>query len=181
MHRFLALMWLGAASLLAGVTAANAADPALEKSIAQLRDAIGEWDVVTEFLHADGSIARRVTGTYRFSWVIEDHLVSGTSDMPELEMTSAILFYIDQREREIEMVSVGRDGRLWVMSGPLDGETRYTEEFEPADGGTAQLRFTRYNVTANRFESRMDYTNDGGATWLPGNHQVFQRRVTDSL
>ena len=39
-----------------------------------------------------------------------------------------------------------------------------------------RLRFTRYNVTPDRFESRMDYSTDGGATWTQGNHQVFVRR-----
>jgi len=39
-----------------------------------------------------------------------------------------------------------------------------------------RLRFTRYNVSQDRFESRMDYSTDGGATWTQGNHQVFVRR-----
>jgi hypothetical protein len=72
------------------------------------------------------------------------------------------------------MVSVGRDGMLWTMSGPLGGETRTTQEFTTATG-TAQLRFTRYNVADDSFESRMEYTEDGGKSWKPGNHQVFRR------
>jgi hypothetical protein len=72
------------------------------------------------------------------------------------------------------MVSVGGDGRLWIMTGPLGGETRTTEEFNTA-GGTGQRRFARYNVTGDAFESRIEYSDDGGATWKPGNHQTFLR------
>lgn len=150
---------------------------ALDRAVSQLRDSIGAWDVVTEFLNEDGSVARSVNGSYTFDWVVTDRVVSGVTTIPELDMTSAILFYVSEKEQKIEMVSVGRDGKLWIMSGPLDSETRYTQEFDTADGGKAQLRFTRYNVAPERFESRMEYTSDGGESWLPGNHQVFARRA----
>jgi hypothetical protein len=153
------------------------ADAALTQAVSQLRDSIGAWEVVTEFLNEDGSIARSVNGSYTFEWVVPDRVVSGVTSIPELDMTSAILFYVSEKEQKIEMASVGRDGKLWIMSGPLDGETRYTQEVDTADGGKAQLRFTRYNVSPDRFESRMEYTADGGLSWLPGNHQVFARRA----
>lgn len=167
---------LSTSLLLADVT--DNPNAALETAVAQLRDSIGEWDVVTEFLQEDGSVARAVDGSYVFSWVIEDRVASGVSRMPDMDMTSAILFYVNEGAKKIEMVSVGRDGKLWIMGGPLDGETRHTQEFDTADGGKAQLRFTRYNVTPDRFESRMEYTTDAGASWLPGNHQLFTRRAT---
>lgn len=153
---------------------------ALDSAVAQLRDSIGPWDVVTEFLNEDGAVARSTSGSYEFAWVIEDRVISGVSRIPELDMSSAILFYVNEADMKIEMVSVGRDGKLWIMSGPLDSETRRTQEFPTADGRTAQLRFTRYNVSPDRFESRMEYTSDGGATWLPGNHQVFTRRAVNN-
>jgi hypothetical protein len=61
------------------------------------------------------------------------------------------------------------------MTGPLGKETRYSQKFESRDGKASQLRFTRFNVKDNAFESRMEYTEDGGKTWKPGNHQVFRR------
>ena len=152
-------------------------DPALAHSVRQLRTSVGRWDVTTDFLNPDGSVARSVSGTYEFSWVVPDRVVTGRSDIPSLGQSSAILFYVDEAEGEIEMVSVGADGRLWIMTGPLGGEVRYTQEFSTADGGTARLRFTRFNVSDDAFESRMDVSTDGGATWAPGNHQQF-RRIT---
>ncbi|MFN0100048.1 MAG: hypothetical protein ACKVS7_15360, partial [Gemmatimonadaceae bacterium] len=55
------------------------------------------------------------------------------------------------------------------------GEIRSTPAIANAGGGSTRLRFTRYNVTAGRFESRMEYTNDDGKSWKPANHQVFSR------
>ena len=74
------------------------------------------------------------------------------------------------------MASVGPDGHLWVMTGPADGEVRTTPDTVLPDGSTRRLRFTRFNVTADRFESRMEFSTDGGVTWQPGNHQIFARK-----
>lgn len=73
------------------------------------------------------------------------------------------------------MVSVAEDGRLWIMTGKLGSDTRYSQTYATEDGGAGQLRFTRYNVAENSFESKMEYTNDDGETWILGNHQVFRR------
>jgi hypothetical protein len=169
--------------LLAGICAACAwasaqpftRDAELDRSVEQLRHSVGRWRVVTEFLNPDGSVARSVAGSYEFTWVIADRVVSGRSDIPQLGQSAAILFYVRPSQREIEMTSVGEDGRLWVMTGKLGDEVRFTPEFSTAGGGASKLRFTRFNVTPNGFESRMDYTDDGGRSWKPGNRQRFER------
>ncbi len=169
-----------AASLLVPAPAGAQADSAaLARSVSQLREAIGHWEVTTEFLAEDGSVARAVEGTYTFEWVVPDRVVVGRTTIPALGAASGILFYVRASSAEIEMASVGGDGMLWVMTGPLGGETRQTQAYELPGGGTGRLRFTRYNVERDRFESRMERTSDGGATWLPGNHQVFRRAAAD--
>lgn len=169
-------------ALVAGlVQAATAGDggasAALQRSVEQLRSSIGRWSVVTEFLDEKGSVARSATGSYEFSWIVPDRVVAGRSEIPELEQASGILFYVNEKKQEIEMVSVGPDGNLWVMTGPLGGEVRLSQPFTTAAGRTRQLRFTRFNVSPDAFESRMDYTEDGGKTWIPGNHQLFRREA----
>lgn len=166
-------------SVLAGVPSAAAAptdsSARVAVGVAQLRAALGAWDVTTEFLDDSGRVARAAEGTYRFDWVVEDRVLAGRSEIPAMQQTSGILFYVRERKLEIEMVSVGGDGRLWVMTGPIDGETRTTPDLPTVGGGTMRLRFTRYAVTPDRFESRMEYSVDQGATWAPGNRQVFRR------
>jgi len=154
---------------------APAGPEALAVGVEQLRHVIGLWNVtITEFAE-DGSVARTLPGTYRFDWVVPDRVVSGRSEIPELGTSSGILFYVRERRATIEMVSVGADGHLWVMTGPVDGETRTTPPTLLADGRSMLLRFTRFNVTPDQFESRMESSLDGGETWTPGNHQVFVR------
>ena len=155
----------------------QAEDKAMQLSVEQLRSAVGGWDVVTEFLNEDGSVARSVTGTYEFTWVVADRVLAGRSDIPELKQAAGILFYVNEAKRQIEMVSVGADGNLWIMTGPLGAEFRLSQEFETPKGATARLRFTRFNVLSDMFESRMEYTDDGGKTWKPGNRQVFRRKA----
>ena len=171
--------WLLVVALLGlpNVGSAQSEPPAaLAASVQQLRDAVGDWEMVTEFLNDDGSIAKTVNGTYSFAWVVVDKVLSGKSEIPELKMSSGILFYVSAAKQLIEMASVGADGNLWIMSGPLGSEVRYTQKYQGKDGREGQLRFTRFNVTAANFESKMEYTDDGGKTWKPGNHQVFRRK-----
>lgn len=154
---------------------AAAAQDALSRSVDELRHVVGTWAVVTDFLNADGSVAGSFKGSYVFEWVTADRVVRGVSEIPELKQKSGILFYVSASRQVIEMVSVGADGQLFVMAGPLGGDVRHTD-FTAPDGTRQRLRFTRSSVTPARFESRMERSLDGGKTWLPGNRQVFQRQ-----
>ena len=169
---------LGLLLCLAAPGAAAQTNPATPPSpgLEQLRSAIGLWDVRTQFLNPDGSIAGAFDGVYEFEWVVADRVVQGVSRIPALEQVSAILFYLRPASSEIEMVSVGRDGQLWVMTGRDGEEVRTTPDVQTADGGVMRLRFTRFNVASDRFESRMEISTDRGATWRRGNHQLFRRR-----
>ena len=147
----------------------------LAAAVAQLRQAVGLWDVTTTQYGEDGKIAGVAAGTYRFDWIVPDRVLAGRSDIPDMKQSSGILFYMNERRSTIEMASVGADGQLWVMTGPAGGETRTTPPTPLADGRSMQLRFTRLAVTADRFESRMEVSLDGGESWKPGNHQLFVR------
>lgn len=154
--------------------------PALAEGIGQLRQSVGLWNVTTTQYKEDGTIAQTVEGTYQFEWIVPDRVVSGRSTMPVLGQASGILFYVNERRSTIEMVSVGADGQLWVMTGPADGETRTTPVTPLADGRKMQLRFTRFNVEVDCFESRMEMSFDGGESWRAGNHQRFVRARGES-
>jgi len=176
MMRILLAIWaLLASSILFGQTPTPS--PKAMQAIEQLRLAVGEWSVTTEMFGAEGERLRKVEGSYRFRWVIPDRVLSGEADQPELNSKTAILFYVQVREERIEMVSVGEDGHLWVMSGPADSEVRTTQEIKMSDGSTMTLRFTRYDVEKDRFRSKMEVSVDGGKTWTLGNRQEFRRKT----
>ncbi len=146
-----------------------------DSAVQQLRSAVGLWDVTTTQYGDDGAVARVACGTYRFDWIVPDRVLAGRSDIPDWKQASGILFYVNERRSTIEMASVGADGFLWVMTGPAGGETRTTPPVATSDGASMQLRFTRFNVARDRFESRMEVSTDGGSSWKTGNHQVFSR------
>ncbi|QLC22858.1 hypothetical protein HFP51_12100 [Parasphingopyxis sp. CP4] len=145
------------------------------QAVEQLRHVIGLWDVETDFIGADGAVTQSFVGQYRFGWVVNDRVVSGMSTIPSLNQASGILFFARPAQNEIEMSSVGPDGHLWRMIGPDTSETRTTPNTPMADGTTIMLRFTRYAVEQNRFQSRMEVSTDGGETWRVGNEQRFVR------
>lgn len=106
-----------------------------------------------------------------------DRVVSGRSDIPEMKPSAEILSYVDEARGHIEMASVGGDGRLRVMTGPIGGGGQGTTAEFKTTQGLSQLRFTRFNVDRDRFESKMECTEDSGASSKPGNHQVFRRKT----
>lgn len=173
--QFRAGLLVAAVLALPGLADGQSAGDRLTHSVGELRHVVGRWAVTTQFLNPDGTPARTVRGTYQFEWVVPDRVVRGLSEIPELKQSAGILFYVNETAATIEMVSVGGDGQLWIMTGPLGGDRRQTPAVPMPDGGTLQLRFTRSSVTPTRFESRMERSTDGGKTWLPGNHQVFVR------
>jgi copper(I)-binding protein len=148
----------------------------IDLGIAQLRHSVGKWDVSTTFFGPNGIAAAKVDGSYEFDWVIVDRLVRGTSTIPALGLTSGLLFYVRPSGKVIEMLSVGSDGMAWTMAGPIGGEVRETPVVIMSDGSSLKLRFTRFNITNDQFESRMERSTDGGVTWSAGNHQKFVRR-----
>jgi hypothetical protein len=148
---------------------------ALAEGIDQLRQTVGTWNVTTTQYRDDGTVAKTVAGTYQFDWVVPDRVVSGRSSIPTLGQMSGILFYVNERRATLEMAQVDADGQLTVMSGAPGSELRTTMPVAAADGSKVQLRFTRFNVGPDRFESRLDVSTDGGASWRPGHHQRFVR------
>ena len=130
--------------------ASETAPLGFETAVQQLRSAVGLWDVETTQYADDGAVARVACGTYRFDWVVPDRVLAGRSSIPDWREKSGILFYVNERAG-IEMAAVGADGELKVM------------------------RLTRFNVSPDRLEARMDVSTDGGNSWRPSHHQVFRR------
>ena len=133
-----------------------------DTAVQQLRSAVGLWDVETTQFADDGAVARVACGTYRFDWVVPDRVLAGRSDIPDWKQAAGILFYVNERRSTIEMASVGADGQLQVM------------------------RVTRFNVSPDRLEARMDVEHGrrqqleaGPSPGVPacgaGQHQLSRR------
>jgi hypothetical protein len=155
--------------------ASEMAPPALSSAVQQLRQAAGRWNVTTTRYAENGAVTAVATGTWNFDWVVPDRVLSGRAVIPDWNQSAGMLFYLNERRFTLEMAQVGADGQLLVMSGPAGTETRTTAAIPLANGRRMIQRHTRYGVSANRFESRVETSYDGGVSWKPGYHQLFVR------
>ncbi len=155
--------------------AGEMAPPALASAVQQLRQAAGQWNVTTTRYGADGAVTGVATGTWSFDWVVPDRVLSGRAVIPDWNQSAGMLFYLNERMFTLEMAQVDADGQLLVMSGAAGTETRSTASVALADGRRMLQRQTRRGVTADRFESKVEVSYDGGTSWRPGYHQVFVR------
>ncbi|MBX3703691.1 MAG: hypothetical protein KF822_07955 [Steroidobacteraceae bacterium] len=158
-----------------GAEAMETPASALAEGIDQLRQTVGTWNVTTTQYRSDGTIARKVSGTWQFEWVVPDRVISGRSVIPALGEISGMLFYVNERRAALEFAQVDADGQLRVLSGGTGGELRTAGPVAAADGSSVQLRMKRFNVAADCFESRVEVSTDGGASWRPDQHQRFVR------
>ena len=151
------------------------APTSLTGAVQQLRQAAGHWNVTTTRYAPNGSVAAVASGTWHFDWVVPDRVLSGRAAIPDWKQTSGMLFYLNERRSTLEMASVGADGQLLVMTGPAGAETQTTTPIQLPDGRRMLQRYTRFGITADRFEARMETSFDGGRSWKPGHHQLFVR------
>ncbi len=154
---------------------AEMAPPSLASAVQQLRQAAGHWNVTTTRYGDNGAVAGVASGTWHFDWVVADRVLSGRAVIPDWKQTAGMLYYLSERRSTLEMASVGADGQLLVMSGPAGAETRTTAAVPLADGRQMLQRYTRYGVTTDRFEARIESSYDGGTSWKLGHHQLFVR------
>ncbi len=154
---------------------AEMAPPSRASAVQQQRQAAGPWNVTTTRYGDNGAVAGVASGTWHFDWVVADRVLSGRAVIPDWKQTAGMLYYLNERRSTLEMASVGADGQLLVMSGPAGAETRTTAAVPLADGRQMLQRYTRYGVTTDRFEARIESSYDGGTSWKLGHHQLFVR------
>jgi len=155
--------------------ATEAAPPELSTAVQQLRQAAGRWNVTTTRYAENGAVSGVASGTWSFDWVVPDRVLSGKAVIPDWNQSAGMLFYLNERLVTLEMAQVGSDGQLVVMSGPAGTESRSTPVVALPDGRRMVQRHTRFRVSVDRFESRMETSYDGGQNWKPGYHQLFVR------
>lgn len=159
---------------------AGMAPPSLASAVQQLRQAAGHWNVTTTRYGENGAVAGVASGTWHFDWVVQDRVLAGRAVIPDWKQTAGMLFYLNERRSTLEMASVDADGQLLVMSGPAGAESRTTASVALSDGRQMLQRYTRYGIAADRFESRMETSYDGGTSWKLGHHQLFVRVPTNT-
>lgn len=151
----------------------NTAPPVPEEAVQRLRQLHGRWQFQTEYLNAAGEVTGRTSGTEEVEWLVEDRVLGMTSRLDGDRVGSRAMWFYDRTTLEFTLVSVnGSTGELWVLGGDLD-QWQIRSRVTPP--GSAQIRFTHYDVEQDSWRALMEYSTDGGDTWLPGFRQVFSR------
>ena len=136
---------------------------------------IGTWDARWEWLDETGEVAGVETGTETFSFLIEDRVVRLHTVVEGRPAPSeALLFYSFEDER-LHLVSVDRDGTLWLLEGPEDGSVLTSESKTGRDGRPLTIRFT-HGEEDDALTAVMEMSRDGGETWRVGFRQHMVRR-----
>jgi hypothetical protein len=155
--------------------AGELAPPAIQTAVQQLRQAAGRWTVTTTQYDSSGSVKAVASGTWQFDWVVPDRVLAGRASIPDWKQSTGILLYLNERRSTVEMATVGADGQLQVLAGAAGTDTRTSAAVALPDGRRMVKRYTRYRVEADRFESCLETSYDGGRSWQPGLHHLFVR------
>jgi hypothetical protein len=148
---------------------------AREAATELLRSSVGKWETTAEFFNPNGTVAGAFAGTTELAWLTPGKVISGKSEYPQLKLVTGLMVYINEAKGQVEMASVGGDGNLLVVSGPLGSAELRSEPVRFSDTVVGRLKFTRLNVTANSFDTRTEISDDGGKTWKMMNRQKFKR------
>ena len=155
--------------------ASETAPPVLATAVQQLRQAAGRWNVTTTRYAENGAVAAVATGTLNFDWVVPDRVLAGKLRHSRLEPVGRHAL-LPERAHVHARDGAGRRRRAAHRDErPRRDRDANDRADRMPDGRRMLQRHTRYGVTANRFEAKMEMSYDGGANWKPGYHQLFVR------
>lgn len=147
--------------------------PLPEEARRRLEYAVGAWDVRTEFLDPEGRVQPIEESTHDARFSIPGRLVELTSVTPSSGRGKAWLFY-GMQDGLFYLTSVDQRGDLWVLTGGLDQYVLTSLPRPMEDGSMLTARLTYLNPTAGSYETLMDVSTNGGATW----RTVFRQKIT---
>ncbi len=166
------LSWLVILSLTAGLAGQDAATAAQQR----LDYLVGTWDSTTEFLDADGNVARVDHSVDIVEPLIGTRVLMTTIVPRDGEVRKTIRFYDVAEERFYE-IGLGGEGDVWILSGDLDAYVMTSQSRRTPRGGEIMVRFTHINIQPDSFEARMEVSRDGGSTWsqAPSRQRLVRR------
>lgn len=149
-----------------------------EQAQALLDYEIGLWDSRWERLDAEGNVTVSFTGTEHFEWYLGDKVVQLTTRIPELDQMSKSLRFFSPREQRIVFWAVDSNSDHWTMHQDVESGIIHSLPTPTAAGGEMTLRFTTTRKTADAFDVAMDYSLDGGDSWVRGMRQYLTRAAS---
>jgi hypothetical protein len=147
-----------------------------DEALDRLEYAIGEWSVVGERLDSDDSVTEVTEGSQVATWLVPGRIVQMADRDPNGGGRSWWAY--DHALGLWTLVSIsGENGAVWVLTGTLDEWVITSAPRRLADGRTAMIRFTHYDIEPHMFKALQEVSFDGGVSWAAVYRQTLTRRT----
>jgi len=154
------------------------------EKLRELAFLIGEWSLESTTRMADGSIQIHPGWmSARFGMAgfavetVSVHPPFGPEDFGHFAGTQ--IFTIHPETSKIAGVSINSLGNRKTLEGDtFSGEVVTTASGEMFGGGDFMNRTTYFNITADRFETKLEVSSDGGQTWYNNGYTLVASRRT---
>jgi hypothetical protein len=147
----------------------NPAAPAQLDAMASL---IGEWAITTETRQQDGTWQASDGAQWNFYFILDGHAIQDdwiahgapVGDPPMMQLGTNIRIY-DTAEERWEMAWIANAARslsIYMATNEPDGSVVMSSYF----GVPNMRRITFFDMQADSFEWKLEFSNDEGETWL---------------
>lgn len=145
-------------------------NPAAPPETAQLAFTLGNWDLVSKSLQADGGY-RTTSATSTTYFILDGFAIQ--DDFRALDPSGRVVFRgtsirtFDPRTKKwsIKWLMAGESGMTLITGELKDGQ--FVMEGKGSDGGGEFMeRATYLNISADHYSFKMSRSFDGGKTWI---------------
>ncbi len=157
-------------------------DPRAPEALTQLAFMIGDWQITSEYVLEDGSTMEstaRMTGRHTLGgFAVQTEAVHSALANPDLDIfVASHTFTVHPKSGKIVGIAINTLGNRKFNDGEFVGEDFVVIASGEMFGGGDYINRSRYyNITPNRFETRLETSEDGGETWRDGGYSsVFVR------
>lgn len=160
-----------------GPAAAQQSDDGLAaEAVSILQDELGSWDSRWERLDADGNVTSVTEGVETFLPLNGERVHLLKTHIPAMNQTSNGLRFYNPVEKRLMLISVGADGRHFILREEVGGNVVLSDPYMSRNGSETILRFTTTSATENEKIIDHEFSTDGGKSWTLFRRQTMTRR-----
>lgn len=173
------LFWIMAALWIAGTARAQVApeEPLPGEARKRLDTIVGEWESRWDWVDETGKVVYTEKGTEKAAFLIQDRVVEMTTTIVDRPAPTKAWMFFSTAEKKFYLVSVSREGDLWTFTGGLDKFVITSLPRTMPDGRQLMIRFSHDEVSHDQLGAVMEFSYDGGETWMVRCRQTLNRKA----
>ncbi|MEZ5330605.1 MAG: hypothetical protein R2991_00830 [Thermoanaerobaculia bacterium] len=169
-----ALLACAALTPLAALAQDAPASPPPE-AVRRMEHVLGRWESTWEWVDAEGTVVYVEHGTETGRWALEGRLLELTTEIEGRDGPSKGWMFWNAPAERFQLVSVGWDGDLWILSGGLEEYVIASEPKAMPDGKTLQIRFTHGEAGPDTLTAVMEMRGSSEEPWTVRVRQTMVR------